>query len=73
MSAQVIKQIRIKTSTILRLKKEYIYYQEQIKDIRDKLLVMESEPEGEDRLMEIEKYVRYMGLFRENSLMKLRV
>ena len=58
MSAEVLKQLKIKTSTLRRLKKEYISYEKETKTINSKIETLEASPiHDEDNEIEIKKNV----------------
>ena len=58
MSAEVLKQLKIKTSTLRRLKKEYISYEKETKTINSKIETLEASPvHDEDIEIEIKKNV----------------
>ena len=62
MSAEVLKQLKIKTSTVRRLKKEYISYEKEAKQIADKLGALEAQAPTEDSKYEAKKQVRVQAL-----------
>lgn len=48
MSAELLKQLKIKTSTLRRLKKEYISYEKETKTLTNKIANLEANPNHDE-------------------------
>lgn len=58
MSAEALKQLKIKTSMLKRLRKEYESYQKEAKTIQNKIDKLEAELYGSEQKEELEIQVR---------------
>ena len=72
MSAETLKQLKIKTSMVKRLKKEYLSYDKETRSLKEKIQQLEVEVPSEESQYEIKKQVMF-NLSRINSLYNRKV
>ena len=59
MSAETLKQLKIKTSMVKRLKKEYLSYDKETRSLKEKIQQLEVEVPSEESQYEIKKQVMF--------------